>query len=148
MKQLLIVSFIAMLFGCSSGNENQRKEKNKELAVLFDNYFEERLKLFPLEATAIGDPRYNNLLPVDFTDGYRDTLKIFYNHYLGLVNKFDREKLNDIDKINFDVFKREMEINLEGLKYPENLIPFQQFVGLPLTMGNWAAPREISLLKR
>jgi uncharacterized protein (DUF885 family) len=52
-----------------------------------------------------------------------------------LVNKFDREKLNDIDKINFDVFKREMEINLEGLKYPENLIPFQQFVGLPLTMG-------------
>ena len=136
MKESIIIAFAVMcLTACKLSNTNPGKEDNKELSTLFNNYYEDRLKLFPLEATAIGDKRYNNLLPVDFTNGYRDTLKDFFNRYLIYVSKYDRENLNNQDKISFDDFKREMQINLEGLNYPENYIPFQQFWGLPLTMG-------------
>jgi uncharacterized protein (DUF885 family) len=93
------------------------------------------MKLFPLEATANGDTRYNNLLPLDFTDSYRDTLKDFFNRYRIYVTKYDRETLNDNDKISYDIFKREMEISIQGLNFHENYTPFQQFWGLPLTMG-------------
>lgn len=134
-KSIFIAFAILSAAACKLSNTNSGKEANKELSTLFNNYYEQRLRLFPLEATAIGDKRYNNLLPVDFSDSYRDTLKAFYNNYLNYVTKYDRENLNDQDKISYDVFKREMLINLEGLSFPENFIPFQQFWGLPLTMG-------------
>jgi uncharacterized protein (DUF885 family) len=136
MKKIIILSIVILsVTACTPGNTNSKKEDNKELATLFNNYYEQRLKLYPLEATAVGDTRYNHLLPVEFTDSYRDTLKNFYNQNLTYVSKYDRENLNDQDKISYDVFKREMQINLEGLGFPENYIPFQQFTGLPLTMG-------------
>jgi uncharacterized protein (DUF885 family) len=134
-KTISIILAILSLASCQPGNNSPGKKDNKELATLFNNYYEQRLKLYPLEATSIGDNRYNNLLPVDITDSYRDTLKTFYNQYLTYISKYDREKLNDKDKISYDVFKREMQINLEGLGFPENYIPFQQFWGLPLTIG-------------
>ncbi|HEX8461571.1 MAG TPA: DUF885 domain-containing protein, partial [Segetibacter sp.] len=136
MKKILFLSFtVFTIVSCKLSNMNPGKEPNKELSVLLNNYYEDRLQLFPLEATGIGDNRYNNLLPVDFTDSYRDTIKSFYNRYLTYVTKYDRESLSDQDQISYDVFKREMEINLQGLHFHENYIPFQQFWGLPLTMG-------------
>ena len=136
MKKILFFSFaIFTIAACKLSNTNPGKEANKELFALLNNYYEDRLKLFPLEGTGIGDNRYNNLLPIDFTDSYRDTLKSFYNRYRIYVSQYDRENLSDQDKLSYDVFKREMEINLKGLEFHENYIPFQQFWGLPLTMG-------------
>lgn len=134
-KSLIFVFAIMLAAACKLSSTNTLKEDNKELSALFNNYYEERLKFFPLEATAIGDNRYNNMLPVDFTDSYRDTLKKFFNNYLTSVTKYDRDNLSDKDKLSYDVFKREMQINLEGLGFSDNYIPFQQFWGLPLTMG-------------
>ena len=102
---------------------------------MFEKYYEERMRLFPLESTANGENRYNDLLPVDFTDSYRDTLRNFFNTYLTYVTKYDRETLNDNDKISYDIFKREMQMNIEGLHFHDNYIPFQQFWGLTLSMG-------------
>src|SRR5438128_1320975 len=136
MKNILFPLLAIFCLGaCKLSNTNQGKEDNKELSTLFNNYYEERLPLFPLEATAIGDPRYNDLLPVDFSDAYRDTLRNFYSRYLTYLTKYERENLNYQDKLSYDDFKREMQINLEGLSFPENYIPFQQFWGVPLTMG-------------
>lgn len=120
-------------------NSKEKGQKNKELYTVLNNYYEDRLKLFPLEATAIGDNRYNDLLPIDFTNSYRDTIKHFYERYLTAINKYDSSTLNDQDKLSYDDFKREMLINLEGLNYPENYIPFQQFWGLPLTLGQFGS---------
>ncbi len=132
----LFIGIVAITFiSCKLSNSNQTREDNKELNAFFDKYYEDRLKLFPLEATAIGDKRYNNLLPLDFTDSYRDTLKEFFNRYRIYVTKYDRDALNENDKISYDIFKREMEISIEGLNFHENYIPFQQFWGLPLSMG-------------
>ncbi|MDQ6815417.1 MAG: DUF885 domain-containing protein [Bacteroidota bacterium] len=134
-KALFISLLVILIVGCKLNNTNPGKADNKEFQTMLNNYYDDRLKLFPLEATAIGDPRYNNLLPIEFTNAYRNTLKDFYSRYLTYVTRYDREDLNDKDKLSYDDFKREMDINLEGLKYPENFIPFQQFWGLPLTMG-------------
>ncbi len=135
MKQILIVSLVVLVTSCKLSNTNPGKESNKELAVLFDNYYEERLKLFPLEATAIGDNRYNDLLPVDFSESYRITVKEFFKRYKTNISKFDPEVLSEQDKLSYDVFNREMAINVESFDFQENYIPFQQFWGLPLSMG-------------
>ena len=103
---------------------------NKKLEAFFKEYTEDSYRIFPLTATFNGDPRYNDLLPASFTDSNIELQKVFYNKFLNGIKKFDRNALNDNDKISYDIFKRDMEIALEGLSYKMNLIPFTQFSGL------------------
>ena len=129
---------------------------NKELAAMFEKYYNERMQLLPLEATTNGDNRFNDLLPIDFTDTYRASLKDFFNRYLTYISKYDRDQLNDNDKISYDIFKREMEMSIEGLGYhylissalaDEDYIPFNQFWGLPLTLGQMGSGSGIQPFK-
>jgi uncharacterized protein (DUF885 family) len=108
---------------------------NKELSLLFEHYWDEHAKLFPLEATMEGDNRYNNLLPNDQTKAFRDSLTTFYQYYLDKIKAFDRNKLDDNNKTSYDIFTYQMKTELEGLALNGWMIPFQQFWGLPLTMG-------------
>jgi uncharacterized protein (DUF885 family) len=135
--KFLFLSFllISMITSCKLSNNNQHNADNTEMAALFGKYYEERLRLFPLEATANGDSRYNNQLYADFTDSYRTKLKAFYSKYLTYVTRFEREELNENDKISYDIFTREMEMSLKGLKFHNNYTPFNQFDGLTLGMG-------------
>ena len=148
MKKLLFVLLPLLAFAaCKLSNSNQTGEDNTELAALFDRYYSERMELYPLESTQNGDSMYNDKLYADFTDSYRAKLKEFYSKYLSYINKYDRETLNANDQVSFDIFKREMEMNIEGLSYKENYIPFQQFWGLPLTLGQIGAGESFQPFK-
>lgn len=137
MKKLLLpLVFAAMLTSCNNNNPAATKEEaNKELASMLDKYYEERLQLFPLEATQNGDNRYNDKLYADFTDTYRSKLKDFYNKYAKEIDAFKRNELNDNDNISYDVFKREMAMSLRGLTFQDNLTPLNQFWGKHLDLG-------------
>lgn len=136
MRNLFLIScLLYFAASCKLIPHNKPITENKDLNSLFNNYYEERMKLFPLEATSNGDNRYNDKLPVDFTDSYRDTLKSFFTDYLNKIDKYKREDLIENDRISYDIFKREMEISLQGFNFPDNYMPFNQFGGLPLTMG-------------
>ena len=126
---------ITFLAGCKLTNQNQTLESNKELSVLLDNYYEERLQLFPLEATTNGDNRYNHLLYIDFTDSYRSKLKAFYNRYKVYSQKYDRETLNENDQLSLDDFSKEMDMNLEALTFHDNYFPLNQFQSLHLVFA-------------
>lgn len=135
MKKILIILMACFtFFGCKQKPANVGD--NKDLAKLFDQYFEDRMKLYPLEATAQGDERYNDQLSNDISQPFRDSAKVFYKKYLDKIIAFDRKGLSENDAISFDIFKREMEMNLEGFAIAATWqIPFQQFWGLPITMG-------------
>ncbi|MEO6134936.1 MAG: DUF885 domain-containing protein, partial [Ginsengibacter sp.] len=139
---VILFSALLVLGSCSQNSngdkkaaDNNVKDSNKELANLFENFYEKRLHLFPLEATSIGDNRFNDLMPIDFTDSYRIKLHDFFKNYSDSIAQFDRAKLNENDKISFDIFKYEMGMSLEGLTYHDNYAPFNQFYALPLSMG-------------
>ncbi|OQP64252.1 hypothetical protein A3860_19945 [Niastella vici] len=117
---------------------------NKELAALFEKYYNGRMALLPVEATINGDTRYNDQLPAEFTDSYRGKLSAFFTENLQAVQQFNREQLNETDRTSYDIFKREMEMSIEGLQYQyfsttdytiDGHVPFNQFYGLPLSFG-------------
>lgn len=118
-----------------SAKDSSLQEGNADLQQFFDRYWNDRMALYPLEATTTGDSTYNDRLTIAFTYSFRDTLKSFYTGYLTGIQKFNREALSDNDQISYDIFKREMEMQLEALKNQDNLIPFNQFWGLPLDLG-------------
>ncbi|SMO40940.1 DUF885 domain-containing protein [Solitalea koreensis] len=134
-KFSIIVCLALIVGGCkqspvSGGDDNTSVKINK----MFNNYWEDRMKLYPLEATTNGDNRYNDLLPNDGSREYLAQTHSFYTRYLDSINTFDREKLSENDKISYDVFKREMQMNLDGYKYHTEYMPLQQFWSMHLTM--------------
>ena len=109
------------------------------LAGLFNAYWEDRAKLFPLNATAQGDNRYNDQLPNDQTHSFRERQRQFYQQYLAGLLKFDRARLSAEDQVSFDIFQYEMQTRLDGLKLNTWMMPFAQFYSLPNTLGQLGA---------
>ena len=109
------------------------------LASLFEAYWEDRAKLFPLNATAQGDNRYNDQLPNDQTRAFRQQQQRFYQQYLTALGRFDRARLSADDQVSFDIFQYEMQTRLEGLKLNTWMMPFAQFYSLPNTLGQLGA---------
>ncbi len=124
-RNLTLMSAVVIFFlGCSSSKEDIQPSLN--LKKLMQNYWDERMELFPLEATAIGDNRYNDKMPITISESYRAKTKLFYQKYLQQVEEF-QEALNNEDALSKELLAYELKISLEGLNYPSHLIPINQF---------------------
>ena len=134
---MLVTVFMAACNQNASKNSETTIDSsaNKNLNVVFNNYWEERSKLFPLGATFNGDNRYNDQFPNDQTQSFRDTLKTFYQTYLDSAKSFDRSKLSDKNKVSYDIFLYNMKMELKDLTFNTWMIPFAQTVGLPTYMA-------------
>lgn len=134
---LALASLVSI--GCTRTAENEQNTEavqvEQNISQIFENYFEDRLKLFPLEATAIADNRYNNQLPNDIGREHQEQVRQLYQKYLDQINQIDRSKLTEQEQVSYDIFKYEMQISLEGLEQPSSLLPINQFWGLPITMA-------------
>ena len=77
MKKLIVFLSVAIVFISCQTND----KKSFEINQIFEDYYQESLELYPLNATSQGDNRYNNFLPNDLTDDFRNKEKIFYSSY-------------------------------------------------------------------
>ena len=87
MKPVIIGIIVMLMLSCNNQTKETPPKNSKELADFFDKYYEERLQWYPLEATMIGDPRYNDRLSIEFTDSYRGKLRDFFIHDISLKQK-------------------------------------------------------------
>lgn len=137
MKKIILASLLmATLVGCQSKkNEQTATTSGTDFAAVLDEYYEQRLTLFPIEATQQGDNRYNDRFPNDVSQAFLGETKAFYTRTLEKLNAFDRDKLSDEDKISYDILKREMTLQLEQYPFRQEEMPFNQFMGNTLTFG-------------
>ena len=87
MNKISGVFLLAIMLFCSCGNlekSENNKERGKDLGKILDAYWEERMQLYPLEATAKGDYRYNDKLTITIAESFRDSAKKFYQKYLDM----------------------------------------------------------------
>jgi uncharacterized protein (DUF885 family) len=106
---------------------------------LLDHYYEDRLKLFPLEATAAGDNRYNDLLPNDGSAEFISKAKGFYQAYTDSLKTIKREELDEEDKLSYDVLNYQTAVQLAAYKFPFEQMPFNQMNSLPLIIGQFGS---------
>jgi uncharacterized protein (DUF885 family) len=159
MKFSLYVFLLAgcVFTSCKLMHPNRAIRNNRAFGRVLKDYYNDRMKYYPVEATQNGDTAYNDQLPVDFTDSYMDTLRNFYRGYLDKILVFDRDNLNQNDQISYDIFTREMKISLEGLDLHLDIstvwmpniqyIPFNQFEGLPIFLGQMGSGSGIQPFK-
>lgn len=136
---LFLCVFTTCLQSCKQEKEDASKKEDNDLKTLLENYHQERLKLFPLEATSAGDNRYNNLLPNDISDEYLAKIKAFFTKYKNDLAGFDDANLSENDKLSKAILAWECDVNLEALTFRKDLMPINQFEGIPLTIGQYAS---------
>jgi len=112
---------------------------NMEFNSILDNYYEEGLKLNPLNATSAGDHRYDDLMPNYLSNDYKTKLKQYYSNYKLKINKFDAAHLSQSQQMSKAVLNWECDINLEGLEINNDLTPIDQMWTLQLNVGQLAS---------
>ena len=133
MKKLIL--FISIISFLSCQKEKNAAQKNPQLDKIISEYYEDQLKLSPISATFNGDNRYNDLLNIDFTDSHRALVKSILEKYQKSLQEIDRESLTTNDQLTYDLIERDVKLGMEGLSFPENLIPLNQFYGFHLTFA-------------
>ncbi len=150
MRKLLLAGLAAgaLFTACNHAKAPDATASPGNLAGVFNSYWERQAPLFPLAATAQGDYRYNDRLVNDQTRAFRDSLANLYQTYLGRLGAFDRAQLAENDQVSYDILRYDLQTRLAGLKlglavgadFPTSwMIPFNQFGGLPLSLGQYGA---------
>ena len=143
-----VIYFLAILFAVSSCQTKRQTEEKQTsglhtdsaFAAVLQKYYDERMQLFPLEATVNGDTLYNDILPAEFTESYHAKLKDFFTRTYDSLKKTDTSRLNDTDKKSYNILKYELEVALRGLALGFSgsnamYLPFDQFNGTTLMLG-------------
>jgi len=120
---------------CKQNQSSQEVVSADTIKNLFARYYDERMQLFPLEATQNGDNRFNDQLPCDISVAYREKIKHFYRKYLDELMQYDKSRLSEQDQVSYEILRWELETDLEGFSFDDHYMPVNQFWGLPLTMA-------------
>jgi uncharacterized protein (DUF885 family) len=103
----------------------------ERLAELFDWYFERQLELNPIMASSIGDPRYNDRFEVSISPAWMAKSEATDREALARLATIDPAQLQGQDLLSYEIFKSGRERDLEGLRFPTELVPVNQFFSTP-----------------
>src|SRR5688572_15968629 len=104
--------------------------KTEDLGKLYSEFWEENLKLNPINATYAGDPRYNGDLPNFLSAEFQQQESAFHQKYLDRARAIGSDGLTGQDRLSFEVFTLNRESALEDQKFPRRLLPVNQFYNI------------------
>ena len=103
--------------------------ETKALHDLFDREWEYDLRESPTRASQLGDRRWNDR----WGDVSLEAIKRRHEHdveVLAQLTRIDRAKLSKAEQLNYDLFKNDVELAIEGFKYRWYLVPLNQRGGI------------------
>jgi uncharacterized protein (DUF885 family) len=101
-------------------------DKAARLNALYDEYWEEMLKLNPVQATFQGDNRYNDQLPDFYSAGFRAKSHAFTEGWLKRIEAVGSDGLAGQDLLSYEIFVRDAKDSLESEKFPDWMMPVNQ----------------------
>ena len=143
MKRTILVVASVLTAGCSAHRTAPvtapapapvvAVDVNQKLDSLAEAYFEATLPLNPLLATAIGDSRYNDLYTMGLAPDERARSRAIVDEYGERLQAIDRATLDEAHRITYDVFRRGLERQRLGERFPSHLVPLNQFFNFTAT---------------
>jgi len=148
MRKLILLSPVLLfVLACSKAPKSDVAAAKPTLDTLVNDFYEDYLKFSPLNATVLGDNRYDSLLPNTLTASYRAEVKDFYTRYQNRLAGYNRADLSENDQMNYDVLSWECDIALGGLQFKDYLMPINQFSSMHLFVGQMASGSSIHPFK-
>ncbi len=105
-------------------------ERVAQLNTMYAEYWEANLQRDPMTATQIGDTRYNDQLPNFLSPDYIKAGLAFSQTYLDRAKAIGDAGIEGQDKLSYDIFVRDRMLEIEGAKFPQELVPINQFYNI------------------
>lgn len=133
------LAFASMLAGCGKSAEQAAAPATPvaaavdpaalaaELETLYAQFWEESLQLNPLQATFVGDGRYNDRLPNFLSAEFRQRSHDFDQRWLDKAQAIDPTPLQGQARLSYDIFVRNLKSELESERFPTWMQPIDQF---------------------
>ncbi|WP_031425194.1 DUF885 domain-containing protein [Flavimarina sp. Hel_I_48] len=141
-KSLLVVTLIASCISCNtkSTDTTDTRAVSVKFDSILENYYEDGLKLNPINATTSGDMRFNDQFPNFLSENYRDSLKSYYERYQDAAQDIDKSALSATEQLSQKILLWECELNLETLTFDKDkYMPIDQMWSVNLFMGQLAS---------
>ena len=136
MEKKLFILLIILFFSCTLPKS---RYKNIEFDTLLRDYYEGSLELYRINATFLGDSRYNDTLPNFLSVEFKKKEKKFLEYYQSALINFDSDELSPNQLISKRILTRELQLQLEGKTFNTDLIPIDQMWTFQLTIGQLAS---------
>lgn len=112
---------------------------NQQLDSLAEAYFEAGLELSPVQATSLGDNRYNHLYTAGFSPDIRARYRELRSEYEARLQGVDRNALDAEHQLTYDVFRLNLENARQGERFPSHLVPLNQFFNFTASFAQMGA---------
>ncbi|MCG6156941.1 DUF885 domain-containing protein [Rubinisphaera margarita] len=100
-----------------------------EFHELLDEHWEWKLESNPLEATYLGDKRFNDRWPDLRPATFQEEQKQLQN-FLKQLRTIDASQLQGEDAVSYQLFERQLRMQIEGFRYGWHFVPFNQRGGV------------------
>jgi uncharacterized protein (DUF885 family) len=134
--------FIAIATVYSCKQESKKEESSNvsaDFATLLDNYYEDGLRLNPINATTAGDNRYDDVFTNFLSDDFAAKAKTHFEGYKNKLASFSDEDLTESEQMSKAILAWECDINLAEFNYKADLTPIDQMWSPNLFMGQLAS---------
>lgn len=140
-KKLTIVLLVVITtYSCKEApKKTEDANIGAEFATLLDNYYEDRLKLIPINATMAGDHRYDDTFTNLLSNEHIAKTKAHYENYKNKLADFPDEQLTESERMSKAILTWQCDINLNEFNYNANLTPIDQMWSPNLFMGQLAS---------
>lgn len=142
MKKFLSITLLAcLLIACKTETKGTQENTQGVLpfSQLLDNYYEDGLKLNPLNATMAGDNRYNDQFPDVLSAEYKEKAKAHFRSYQEALENYDDSSLSDSEKLSKAILTWDCDVNLQLLDSKKDLMPMDQMWSPHLMIGQLAS---------
>jgi uncharacterized protein (DUF885 family) len=104
--------------------------KAQQLEKMYGEFWEETLKRNPIQATFVGDNRFNDQLPNFLSPRYRDESIAFDNKWIAAFKAIDPGNLDGQARLSYDIMMRNLALDLESYQFRTDYMPLNQFSNL------------------
>lgn len=107
-----------MLSLSACNQEQSRTSTSQTLAAIFEEYYQFKDRINPIEATKGGNFQYNEYIANYISDAYQTDLIVEYSTFLDRLAQIDTAQLSEADLLSMKVMQWDCEVKLEGLQNP------------------------------
>ena len=101
----------------------------EDFSALLDEVWEWQLAENPVFASELGDRRYNDRwvdISLDSIERRQEETRAFLQRLYGI----DRSSLSEADQLNYELFRRSLQNDVDSFKFSGHLLPFDQNGGV------------------
>ena len=136
-RNLTILTIVSLFASAALAQVLNPDDAHKRLHALFAEDWQWFLEQYPEAATLLGDNRYNDRL-TDLSPEAIARRKAHEREMLDRVQKINRAELAGQDVISYDLYLKDKKLNVEGHRWPSELMPINQMEGVHLTFAQLA----------